>query len=109
MHCAIAYYESLLMLHAHIRAGSVVWPPLRYVVIIVVSTLLLPPCPYNITFLRYFDFFVYANWRRLASFKVTYHRDIVPSQQYIVAEFPHGVRRKGQRVSVHVPESQMRG
>jgi hypothetical protein len=41
--------------------------------------------------LQYVDFFLFAPWRRLASYKVTYARGIDTSQQYILAEFPHGV------------------
>ena len=68
------------------------WPPLRYAVVIIISTLLLPPCPHNAMYRRCIDACVFVGWRRLASYRVTYQRDIMPSQQYIVAEFPHGVR-----------------
>ena len=68
------------------------WPPLRYAVVMIMSTLLLPPCRHNATYRRCIDACVFVGWRRLASYRVTYHRAIMPSQQYIVAEFPHGVR-----------------
>ena len=64
----------------------------RAIVVAICTTVVLPRCPYNLKFLRVVDAIVYSNWRRIASYKVTYHKHVEREPRYIVAEFPHGVR-----------------
>ena len=56
------------------------------------TTLLLPRAPYHLGFLRYVDVCLFDCWRRLASYTVTYSKDVDMDKQYILGEFPHGVR-----------------
>jgi hypothetical protein len=63
----------------------------KYITIVAFSSLLLPRSPLSLAAIRVLDTFIFQHWKRQCSYKVTHDRTIAPDQQYIVAEFPHGV------------------
>ena len=74
------------------RAGAIYLHALRYAAIVAFSSLLLPRCPFTWSAVAVLDRLLFMHWRRHSSYRVTYDAAINSEQQYIVAEFPHGVR-----------------
>lgn len=63
-----------------------------YIAAFAISTLLLPTCKHSKKAVAVLDYLFFQHWRRHVRYKVTYDASIQRDQQYIVAEFPHGVR-----------------
>ena len=67
------------------------WKPGVYACVFIMASVLLPKCRHNLKVISLFDTLCFQHWRRHISYRVTYHNEIKRDQQYIVAEYPHGV------------------
>lgn len=90
--CLTAFVSFLFVKVSSLSAGAWYSTTCKCITIVAFSSLLLPRSPTSSAAIRVLDTLIFQHWKRHCSYKVTHDRAIAPDQQYIVAEFPHGVR-----------------